>query len=116
MMKIVEKFITIHLLDLFTNCAMSMGHRHVTTAHASRIIFLPKLCQPVSTIASPKHPQSLTGSAMASQSVSGVNSAITASVSLDVNLRLMAKSMLMPSRNSTADDATDRARVSIGQA
>ena len=61
--------------------------------------------------ASPKHPQSFTGSAMYIHTVISVITAIKASVSLDVNWRFMANSKNTPRANSMAARATAAERV-----
>ena len=80
-------------------------------AMASSTTFFQNVCQLVSFTASPKQPQSLMGLAMASHSVSGVNTAIMSSSRRDVARRCMAKSRQMPMPNSTADMATEAAMV-----
>ena len=66
----------------------------------------------LSTMASPKHPQSETGSAMAVHTVMAVITTMKSSITADVALRLMAKSMNMPNENSIADSAIDEHSVS----
>ena len=78
---------TIHWLALLTNRNMSLGHLTTTSAHASSTTFFQNVCQLVSTTASPKQPQSLMGLASASQSVSGVITAMISNISLDVSRR-----------------------------
>ena len=73
------------------------------TAAPNSTTFFQKVCQLVSTSASPKQPQSLMGFSMASHSVSSVITTIMASVSLVTTRRRMAKSRQMPSTNSMAD-------------
>ena len=90
---------------------MSNGHRLTMTASSSRTTFLKKVCQLVSTMASPKHPQSLMGLAMASHSVSGVMTSIISSASIAISRLRMAKSRQMPTVNSKADSRTETPRV-----
>ena len=73
---------------------------------------MASVCMLVSITASPKHPQSETGSAMAIHTVIAVIAIMKSSIAADVALRLMAKSMNMPSENSTADSAIDEHSVS----
>ena len=91
---------------------MSSGHLHTTAASMSSATFFQSVCQFVSSSASPKHPQSWMGSASASQSVSSVIAAMTASTIFDTSLRLMAKSRQMPRMNSVAERSTDAESVS----
>ena len=93
------------------NLIMSAGRRASTTAKASKTTFFQNVSQLDSLMASPKQPQSLMGSAMASHSVSGVNTAMMSSSRRDVARRWMANSRQMPMPNSTADIATDAASV-----
>ena len=95
---------TIHWLDLDTNRYMSSGWRQIRTAMASSTAFFQNVCQLVSTTASPKHPQSLTGLAKASHSVSGVMTRKSISVSSDTMRRRMASNRNVPSENSNADN------------
>ena len=80
-------------------------------ARSNSTIFFQNVCQLVSTKASPKHPQSLTGSSMASQSVMSVITTITQRVTLDTNRLRMAKSRQMPMTNSAADSRTEAESV-----
>lgn len=93
------------------NLPMSIGHTATTREHANSTMFLPSVSQLVSVTASPKHPQSLMGLAMTSQSVSGVIMHMTATISLDTTLRHTAKSRNTPRQNSTAERSTDEART-----
>ena len=80
-------------------------------AMASSATFFQNVCQLVSFTASLKQPQSLMGLAMASHSVSGVNTAMTSSSRREVARRCMAKSRQMPMPNSAADMATEAASM-----
>ena len=97
---------TIHWLLFDTKRTMSSGQRVTMTAIASSTTFFQNVCQLVSTTASPKHPQSLTGLATASHSVSGVITSMTNSTSLDTSRLRMANIRQMPSTNSMADSST----------
>ena len=102
---------TIHWLLFDTKRIMSSGRHATRTAHASSTTFFQNVCQLVNTSASPKHPQSLTGSATASHSVSGVITSITSNTSRDTSRRRMANIRQMPNTNSTADNSTDAPSV-----
>ena len=65
-------------------------------------MFFQKVCQLLMTNASPKQPQSDTGSAMAIQSVSGVMKHIMMMASMEVDLRLVPNTKHIPIRNSKA--------------
>ena len=86
---------------------ISSGHLATMIAAASSTTFFHSVCQLVSTMASPKQPQSLMGLASASHSVSGVIISRMTTIILEVSLRLMAKSMKMPRQNSRAARATE---------
>ena len=73
--------------------------------------FFQKVCQLVSTKASPKQPQSWIGSASASQSVSKVIAASITKTIFETSLRLMAKSRQMPRMNSVAESSTEAESV-----
>ena len=90
---------------------MSSGYLQTIKAAASSTTFFQKVCQLVSTSASPKHPQSVTGSSIASQSVSSVISVISTTRIFETSLRLMANNRQMPNRNSVAERMTDEASV-----
>ena len=90
---------------------MPSGYVQTIRAAASSTTFFQKVCQLVSTSASPKHPQSVTGSSIASQSVSSVITIISTTRIFETSLRLMANNRQMPSRNSVAERMTDEARV-----
>ena len=83
----------------------SIGFHATTRAAPSSTTFFQNVCQLVSTSASPKQPQSLTGLATASQSVSGVITASSTTAILDASRRRMAKSRKMPMENSSVDSA-----------
>ena len=105
------KFITIHWFVLDTKRSISSGCHAMSSAQVSRTAFLQKVCQLVSTSASPKHPQSLMGLAMASHSVSGVSIRSQPSM-MRVTTRLrMANNRHTPSQNSAADSKTEAVRV-----
>ena len=65
----------------------------------------------VSTMASPKHPQSLIGSVSASHSVSSVMTLISTTRNLETRRLWMAKSRQMPIRNSMAEMVTEAPSV-----
>ena len=90
---------------------ISNGYFLTTTAAANRIRFLMKVCQLVSTMASPKQPQSVMGSVSASQNVNNVMITSMIRTILDTNLRRIAKSRQMPRINSRAESATDAESV-----
>ena len=76
-------------------------------AQASNTTFFQNVCQLVSTMASPKHPQSLMGLAKASHNVTAVMMSINSKATFDIRRRRMANSRQMPTPNSTADSNTD---------
>jgi len=65
---------------------MSSGRQATTAAQASSTTFFSSVCPLVSTTASPKHPQSLTGSAQYIHIVSAVMMLITSSSRREVSL------------------------------
>jgi hypothetical protein len=67
-----------------------------------RTMFLKKVCQLEMTKASPKHPQSVTGFAIAIYKVNGVIIAIKRSDKIDVFLILQLNKKLIPIINSMA--------------
>ena len=97
---------TIHWLDLLTKRNISFGFHATMTAMSSSTTFFQKVCQLVSTMASPKHPQSLMGLAMASHSVSRVMTTMMPTSSLETSRLWMAKSRQIPMRNSTIERMT----------
>jgi len=107
------KLMAIHWFDLEINRYMPNGHFISTAAHANSTMFLTRVCVLVSFTASPKHPQSLTGLAMATHRVTMVMPAINSSDSSDTRRRRMANRMKMPSENSNADKIIDRAKVTV---
>ena len=90
---------------------MSSGHLLTTMAAPSRIRFFQNVCQLVNTSASPKHPQSVTGSDMASQSVKSVMMIMITSTAFDTSRLRMAKSRQIPRKNSTVESSTEAASV-----
>ena len=90
---------------------ISVGHRQMMRAAASSTTFFQKVCQFVSTIASPKQPQSLMGLVIASHSVRAVMTTMMASVSFETSRLWMANSRQMPIINSTASSNTDAPNV-----
>ena len=91
---------------------MCRGRMATQAAQASSTTFFSSVCPFVSVTASPKQPQSFTGFQMAIHSVTMVIRAMNSSSRRDVSLRRMAKSMRMPSANSTAGNATPMPSVS----
>ena len=102
---------TIHWFDSLTKRNIAMGRLTTTMAAKSSTTFFQNVCQLVSTMASPKQPQSLMGSVSANQSVSGVITIRMARMALDVNRLRMANSRKMPRQNSVADSATESPSV-----
>ena len=102
---------TIHWFDSLMKRIIFMGQMATTTAAASSTTFFQNVCQLVSTMASPKQPQSLMGSVNASQSVNGVIIAMMITERRELNLRLMAKSRKMPMQNSVAETPIESASV-----
>ncbi len=93
--------------------AISRGHFAITTAHANKMMFFISVCVLVSTMASPKHPQSFTGLATAIHKVSTVMTTITAVTMRLTIRRCMANKRYMPKANSKAANITDA--VSVAQ-
>ena len=85
--------------------AISAGRHATSVAHAISTMFFSSVSPLVSLSASPKHPQSFTGSAMYIHTVSAVITLIRASVSFDTMCLRTAKSMNTPSENSRAPSA-----------
>lgn len=100
---------TIHWLDSDTNLIILSGLHAVTTAIVSKAMFFHSVCVLVSLTASPKHPQSLMGLAMASHSVTAVITESRPTVAHEVCRRLMANSRNMPRQNSTAANPIEKA-------
>ena len=98
---------TIHRVGLDMSNGMSIGLLQMRMAMARRMMFLMNVSMLLSTMASPKQPQSFTGSAMTIQSVISVITAITSRVSLLTSLLRMAKSRKMPMANSHMASRTD---------
>ena len=92
---------------------MCVGRHATSAASASRTIFFSSVSRFVRVSASPKQPQSLTGSAMYIHTVTAVMTTMNSSVSLAVTLLLIAVSMNAPSVNSTMLSDTDIRSVSI---
>ena len=78
---------TIHWLDFEMNLTIFSGHHATTAAIISRAMFFSNVAWLLSFSASPKHPQSLMGLAMASHRVTSVMTAIRASVRRDTSRR-----------------------------
>ena len=68
------------------------------------MIFFPNVSQFVNTQASPKQPQSETGSKMARYKVSGVMKIISIKANEVANVLLVAKNKEIPIENSMADN------------
>ena len=103
--------ITTHCVCLEMSLGISSGFLQSRMANIRRMMFLMNVSILVSTTASPKHPQSFTGSAMTIQSVISVITIITARVILLVSLRRMAKRRKIPMANSAVASNTDITRV-----
>ena len=101
----------IHWFALPMNLTIAHGHLHTTMEAASSTMFLRSVSPLVSFNASPKHPQSFTGSAIAIHTVMAVITVMKASISLDTSLRRMAKSRRIPSDSSTAACSTEALSV-----
>ena len=101
----------IHWFVLLMKRTILCGSLHTMMAAASRIMFFASVCQLERISASPKHPQSFTGSATAIHTVIIVITAMKASTSRLTMRRLMAKSRKMPRQNSTAERRTDAESV-----
>ena len=82
---------------------MSFRSRNTAIAAISNTMFFPNVCQFVNTHASPKQPQSETGSKMARYKVSGVMKIISIKANEVANVLLVAKNKEIPIKNSTAD-------------
>ena len=85
--------------------AMSTGRHATSAAHAESTMFFSSVSPLVSFSASPKQPQSFTGSATNIHSVSTVIAVIKASVMRDTTCRRTANSMNTPNANSNAPKA-----------
>ena len=81
------------------------GFHASRAASASSTMFFTSVCPLVSTIASPKHPQSSTGSAMYIHTVRHVITTITPSTIFVTSRLLMANSNSTPNTNSIVDRA-----------
>ena len=75
---------------------------------ASSTTFFQNVSQLVSTHASPKHPQSVTGFLMASINVSGVNTAINSKAPQAAHLVLMLRKRHIPIKNSANDSTKEK--------
>ena len=91
---------TIHADFCEMKRSISLRPLKATTAATSSTTFLPKVSQLVSTTASPKQPQSDTGSARARYSVSGVIKHISSNASHEAMLRRMPRNRNTPTQNS----------------
>lgn len=90
---------------------MRVGQMAKTMAQPSSTMFFNNVSVLLSLIASPKHPQSLMGLAMANHSVTTVMIAMKTSVIFDTTRRLMASRMNTPKQNSKADKTTEAPNV-----
>ena len=88
------------------------GQRATTLVHASSTTFFSRLSLPVMGSASPKQPQSFTGSQKAIHTVTSVISIMKHSATREVRRRWMAKSSSKPRVNSIADRPTEADSVS----
>ena len=91
---------------------IASGHRAIAAVHARSTMFLASVCALVSVIASPKQPQSFTGSATYIHTVTAVITTMSAASTFDTARRLMANITSTPSVNSIAASATAPHRVS----
>lgn len=92
---------------------MQRGYFHTVTAAAISIMFLMNVSQFVSFIASPKHPQSLTGLAMAIHKVITVIMLMNTNIILETICLLIAKSMNTPKQNSSEERRMDEISVKM---
>ena len=95
------------LKSLRRYCTRTVRQRQ--TARINRATFLKKVCQLVSLIASPKHPQSETGFHNASTNVSSVKKDRTATVNPTTIRSLIRNSRHSPNDSSNADRITEKA-------
>ena len=95
------------------NRTIFCGYMNIITEQAKSTMFLMSVSTFVSIIASPKHPQSDTGFAIAIQTVMAVIIAMKANISFDVACRRIAKRVKIPNENSTA--ASPIAMMSVSQ-
>ena len=94
---------TIHSILAVIKRMIRSFHLKTDMAATNNTIFLPKVCQLVNTQASPKHPQSDTGSAKARYKVNGVITPINNKANVDARLLRMPRNKKIPALNSTAD-------------
>lgn len=89
------------------------GRQAMTAVQASSTMFLSSVWPLVRCMASPKHPQSLTGLAIHSQSVTNVITTMNTSDILEADRLWMAKSRKMPRQNSIAESSTEVPKVKM---
>lgn len=102
-MKTIVKLKAIHWLFLEMKRYWSDGRHTVTMLQASNTTFFISDSILVRCTASPKHPQSFTGSATTSHRVTSVMQPIKSKDKRAVRRRRMAQSNRTPMTNSTAD-------------
>ena len=102
---------TIHWVDLEKHLIIFNGIFHRQIAIANRMRFLTRVSSLLNLMASPKHPQSFTGLAMAIQMVMSVMMTMINSNILDISLLLIPNRMNMPMENSIVERATEAVRV-----
>ena len=82
--------------------------KKITSVSASSTTFFQNVSQLVSTTASPKHPQSVTGLLMARTSVSGVNTAMNSSAPHAAHFVFTLRKRHKPIMNSASDSTNEK--------